>query len=92
VRRFVVVDRSMSPALREGQGLLSIRSRRAKVGQLRVLEHPLRPGFWLVKRVSEVGPSGQMRVLSDDLSATDVDSRDFGSVPIAGSYRVVAVV
>ena len=48
VRRFVVVDRSMSPALREGQGLLSVRSRRAKVGQLRVLEHPLRPGFWLV--------------------------------------------
>ena len=82
----------MSPALREGQGLLSVRSRRAKVGQLRVLEHPLRPGFWLVKRVSEVGPSGQMRVLSDDLSATDVDSRDLGSVPIAGSYRVIAVV
>jgi hypothetical protein len=81
----------MRPALREGQGLLSVRSRRAKVGQLRVLEHPLRPGFWLVKRVSEVLPGERMRVLSDDPSATDADSRDFGSVPVAGSYRVLVV-
>ncbi len=79
----------MEPTLVDGQGLVAVRSGSASVGQLRCLEHPDRPGFWLVKRVSEVHGDGTMSVLSDNREATIADSRSFGAVPIAGSYRVV---
>jgi hypothetical protein len=79
----------MEPTLIDGQGLVAVRSGSARVGQLRCLEHPDRPGFWLVKRVSEVHGDGTMSVLSDNPSATLADSRSFGPVPVAGSYRVV---
>jgi signal peptidase I len=93
-RRFVVADRSMEPALTDGQGLIAVPSRRARPGQLRCLEHPEREGFWLVKRVEMVHgdpATGDvtMTVLSDNRSATMADSRSFGPVPVAGSYRVV---
>lgn len=45
--------------------------------------------MWLVKRVESVATDGTMRVLSDNPDVTLADSRSFGSVPIAGSYRVV---
>ena len=79
----------MEPALVAGQGLVAIRSVRARVGQLRCLEHPERSGFWLVKRVSAVHPDGTMSVLSDNAGATMADSRSFGPVAVEGSYRVV---
>ncbi len=79
----------MEPSLVDGQGLVAVPTRRAAVGQLRCLEHPDRPGFWLVKRVSEVHADGTMSVLSDNRDATLADSRSFGAVPIIGSYRVV---
>ncbi len=79
----------MEPTLVPGQGLLAVATRRARVGQLRCLEHPQRPGFWLVKRVSEVHPDATMSVLSDNRDATVADSRSFGPVPIEGSYRVL---
>ena len=79
----------MEPALVDGQGLIAVRSRSARVGQLRCLEHPHRPGFWLVKRVSEVHGDGTMSVLSDNRTATSADSRSFGPVGVDGSYRVV---
>ncbi len=88
-RRFVVADRSMEPTLVEGQGLVTVPSRRARAGQLRCLEHPGRPGFWLVKRVETVHPDATMEVLSDNRSATLTDSRTFGPVPVDGSYRVM---
>jgi hypothetical protein len=88
-RRFVVADRSMEPTLVDGQGLVAIASTVAQEGQLRCFEHPHRPGFWLVKRVSQVHGDGTMSVLSDNREATLADSRSFGPVPIAGSYRVV---
>jgi hypothetical protein len=88
-RRFLVADRSMEPTLVDGQGLVAVPSGSAAVGQLRCVEHPQRPGFWLVKRVSEVHEDGTMSVLSDNRDATTADSRSFGPVPIAGSYRVV---
>jgi hypothetical protein len=79
----------MEPTLVDGQGLVGIATRSARVGELRCLEHPGRPGFWLVKRVAEVHPDGTMSVLSDNREATLADSRSFGRVPVAGSYRVV---
>jgi hypothetical protein len=79
----------MEPTLVDGQGLVALPSRRAKVDQLRCFEHPQRPGFWLVKRVAEVHADGAMTVLSDNSRATIADSRSFGPVPVAGSYRVV---
>ena len=79
----------MEPTLVDGQGLLAVRSGSARVGQLRCLEHPDRQEFWLVKRVSQVHGDGTMSVLSDNREVTMADSRSFGPVPIAGSYRVV---
>jgi hypothetical protein len=79
----------MEPTLVDGQGLIAIRSGSARVGQLRCLEHPNRPAFWLVKRVSEVHDDGTMSVLSDNRDVTLADSRSFGPVPISGSYRVI---
>ncbi len=79
----------MEPTLVDGQGLVAIGSSRARVGQIRCVEHPVRPGFWLVKRVSEVHGDGTMSVLSDNRDSTRADSRTFGAVPVGGSYRVV---
>lgn len=84
----------MEPTLIDGQGLVAVTSRRARAGQLRCVEHPERNGFWLVKRVETVhddATTGEamMTVLSDNRSATRADSRSFGPVPVAGSYRVV---
>ena len=81
----------MEPSLVDGQGLLAWSSNRAGPGQLRCLEHPRRPGFWLVKRVEAVD-GDDMIVMSDNREVTSVDSRTFGPVPIAGSYRVVLAI
>lgn len=88
LRRFVVADRSMEPTLVAGQGLVGWRSDRAAIGQLRCVEHPYRPDFWLVKRVEAVD-GDDMIVTSDNDDVPAVDSRTFGPVPVAGSYRVV---
>ena len=79
----------MEPTLVDGQGLIALRTDRTRVGQIRCLEHPDRPGFWLVKRVEAVFDDGTMRVLSDNRTSTLADSRSFGPVPIAGSSRVL---
>ncbi|WP_420450330.1 S26 family signal peptidase [Ilumatobacter sp.] len=93
IRRFLVADRSMEPTLVAGQGLVAVRSRRARVGQIRCVEDPRRPGFWLVKRVESVDvTSTTMRVRSDNDEVASVDSRRFGEVPVAGSYRVVVAI
>ena len=79
----------MEPTLVAGQGLVGWRTAHARPGQLRVFEHPGRPGFWMVKRVATAPDDGTMTVLSDNRDATVADSRTFGAVPVAGSYRVV---
>lgn len=79
----------MEPALTDGTGLVALPWRWAGPGQIRCLEHPDRPGFWLVKRVEEAHPDGTMTVLSDNRAATRADSRTFGPVPVDGTYRVV---
>ncbi len=79
----------MEPALVDGQGILAVPNRKARVGELRCLEHPDRPGFWLIKRVAAVHADATMSVLSDNAASTLADSRTFGPVAVAGSYRVV---
>jgi hypothetical protein len=78
----------MQPTLVDGQGLIAVSSTSAKPGQIRCLEHPSQPGFWLVKRVESVQDT-TMRVVSDNLDVDAVDSRRFGPVPVAGTSRVI---
>ncbi len=78
----------MEPTLRHGDGLIGWRRSRIRRGEIRVFEHPSRPGFWLVKRVGHVR-GDRFEALSDNPSAGAVDSRQFGDIPINGSYRVV---
>ena len=78
----------MLPTLHPGDGLVALRSRRVRRGEIRVFEHPERPGFWLVKRVGHVR-GDRFEAISDNPGAGSVDSRRFGDVPIAGSYRVL---
>ncbi len=88
IKRFVVSETSMQPALQPGDGLIAVRSNRVRRGQVRCFEHPERPGFWLVKRVGDVrGDTFEAR--SDNPDGNAVDSRRFGFVPIRGSYRML---
>jgi hypothetical protein len=80
----------MQPTLQPGQGLIATQIGRPKQGQLRCFEHPQRPGFWLVKRVASVHVDGTMTVSADNPAGSD--SRTFGDVACAGSYRVLIVV
>ncbi len=83
----------MRPALIPGDGLLALRGGHPRHGQLRVFPDPTRPSRWLVKRVGEVcgaGRNATFEARSDNPHAPGVvDSRQFGWVPAAGSYRVV---
>lgn len=88
MKRFVVVETSMQPTLQPGDGILAVRTRRIRRGEIRCFEHPQRPGFWLVKRVGDVrGDSFEAR--SDNPGADVVDSRRFGLVRIRDSYRMI---
>ncbi|WP_197507757.1 S26 family signal peptidase [Mycobacterium sp. ACS4331] len=83
----------MRPTLRPGDGLLAIRWDRVKPGQLRVFRDPTSSSRWLIKRVGEVRGAGGAAIFearSDNPDAPGVvDSRRFGWVPAAGSYRVL---
>ena len=95
LRRFVVVEDSMLPALHPGDGLIGLRGGAPRSGQLRVFPDPRRgdgPELWLVKRVGEVR-DGCFEARSDNADAPGVvDSRIFGWVDGATSYRVIWVV
>ena len=83
----------MRPALSQGDGLLALRGGSPRRGQMRVFPDPTLPSRWLVKRVGGVrraGRSATFEACSDNPQAPGaVDSRQFGWVPAAGSYRVV---
>ena len=83
----------MRPALSPGDGLLALRGGGPRRGQLRVFRDPTQPTRWLVKRVGGVRGTGRcasFEACSDNPQAPGVvDSRQFGWVPAAGSYRVV---
>ncbi len=83
----------MNPALKPGDGLVTLRGGRPRRGQLRVFRYPWVPSRWLIKRVGDVrgcGRDAEFEALSDRPGAPGaVDSRDFGWIPAAGSYRVI---
>ena len=83
----------MRPTLNPGDGLLGWRGGNPRPGQLRVFPDPTLPSRYLVKRVGGVRGRGRAAVFearSDNPRAPGVvDSRQFGWVPAAGSYRVV---
>ncbi len=83
----------MRPTLAPGDGLLAMRGGRPRQGQLRVFPDPTLPTRWLIKRVGGVRGTGRAMAFeakSDNVGAPGVvDSRQFGWVPAAGSYRVV---
>ncbi len=83
----------MRPTLNPGDGLLAARGGRPRSGELRVFPDPTLPSRWLIKRVGGVrgtGRSTEFEACSDNRAAAGVvDSRRFGWVPAAGSYRVV---
>ena len=88
VKPFVVSEESMLPTLEPGDGLVALRTRRLRRGEVRCFEHPDRPGFWLVKRVGHVrGTTFEAR--SDHTIDGTVESRTFGFVPVEHSYRVI---
>jgi hypothetical protein len=93
LRRFAVVEDSMRPSLNPGDGLLALRGGAPRRGQLRVFPDPTLPSRWLIKRVGGVRGTGRgatFEACSDNPGAPGVvDSRQFGWVPAAGSYRVL---
>jgi nickel-type superoxide dismutase maturation protease len=80
--RVAVAGDSMAPALLHGDWLLcrALRERGAgvRVGDVVVVEHPLRPGFLLVKRAIRLTDDGWW--IEGDNGAASDDSRLFGPV------------
>ena len=80
--RAKVTERSMEPALRPGDWLLALRTRRIRPGQIVLARHPERPDMLLVKRAAGRVDGGWW-LASDNPAAGAVDSARFGAV--AGS-------
>ena len=83
--RVEVAELSMLPALRPGDWLLALRTRRIRPGQVVLAWHPARADFLLVKRaVRRVEGDGEAGggwwLESDNPAAGAVDSNRFGPV------------
>lgn len=63
MRRFVISERSMSPALEPGDRFLARRLHRPRRGAIVFFPHPERSDFWLAKRV--VGLPGEVVEIAD---------------------------
>ena len=93
--RVAIEGVSMVPTLLPGDWALAAPIRRYRRGDVVVVEHPGRPGYEMVKRLTGV-PGDQLgddRILADDEywvegehGPSSTDSRHFGAVP-RGSLR-----
>jgi nickel-type superoxide dismutase maturation protease len=82
LRRFVVEDTSMRPALQPGDRLFVFQWPRPKFnqGDLIVLKEPDRQLTFAIKRVASLAPNGDVIVHADNPNVSR-DSREFGPVP-----------
>ncbi len=78
--RVRVAEHSMEPALRPGDWLLVLRTRRISPGQIVLARYPARPDMLIVKRAARLLDAGWW-LESDNPDAGAVDSRRFGPVP-----------
>jgi DNA-3-methyladenine glycosylase II len=85
MKRFRVAGHSMTPTLQPGQEVVAVTTRRAEPGNLVVFEHPQRPDFWLIKRLTDDGGW----VVSDNEAHGDSDSRTLGHLPVDSLLPVV---
>ena len=86
--RVAIEGGSMAPALAPGDWALAVPLRRPRVGDVVVVEHPGRPGYEMVKRIT-AGPGDSVadRLLAvdewwveGDFAQASTDSRQFGPV------------
>jgi nickel-type superoxide dismutase maturation protease len=78
--RVAVSEHSMVPALRHGDWLVALRTRRIRPGQIVLAAHPERPGFLLVKRAGKRARNGWWLVSDFPDAPGATDSRHFGPV------------
>lgn len=82
MRRFVIAERSMAPALNPGDRLLAFRRLPPRRGALVFFSRPASPDFWLVKRI--VGLPGERVAIRDGAVIVD-------AVPIDEPWTTDAV-
>ncbi len=87
--RVEVQGRSMAPTLAPGDWVVAVRGRRPRLGDVVLVEHPERPGFELVKRVTGVPGTALTDgttlgsdewFVEGDAPDSSTDSRHFGHV------------
>ena len=80
VLKFRIADTSMRPSLQPGDRILVTPWLRPRPGDLVVVRDPDHRSVLLVKRATQIGPSGAVVVLGDNPNVSR-DSRHFGPVP-----------
>jgi len=75
----------MEPSLPNGAWVVArpVRSGDPKLGQVVVVEHPYRPGFELIKRVSAVSRERGLLWIAGDNRLQSTDSEEFGALPLS---------
>ncbi len=81
----------MTPRLIPGQGILTVRFRWRRRGQIRVVKHPADSSMWIVKRLSHRLPDGRWHLVADNAEDGSGSER-FGPVDLADSWLVIASV
>jgi len=86
MRRFVVSEMSMSPALMPGDRFVARRLRKPERGRIVFFPHPHRPDFWLVKRIAGI-PGDAVRFLDGEpVVEAEAEAPDAVLVPAGYMY------
>jgi signal peptidase I len=99
--RVEISGRSMEPTLRSGDWALAVSGHRVRRGSVVVVQHPLRPGLEIVKRIvagpGDVAPDGRVLGLHQwwiegDAEVGSTDSRAFGPIHEESIRAIVRLV